>query len=34
MTARPKGKKLHCVVTAHKAGYANGTYTTPPVTLS
>jgi hypothetical protein len=25
---------LHCVVTAHRAGYASGTYTTPSVTLS
>jgi virginiamycin B lyase len=28
-----KGKKLHCAVTAHRAGYASGTHATPAVTL-
>ena len=31
---KDKGKKLHCVVTAHLAGHGNGTYTTPAVTLT
>ena len=32
--ARDKGAKLHCVVTARRPGYANGSYATAAVTLS
>jgi virginiamycin B lyase len=32
--AGDKGKKLHCVVAAHRPGYASGRYTTKSVTLS
>jgi virginiamycin B lyase len=32
--AKDKGKKLHCAVTAHRPGYASGSYTTNSVTLS
>ena len=31
---KDRGKALHCVVTAHRPGYASGTYATPSVTLS
>ncbi len=32
--ASDRGKKLHCVVTARRAGYASGSYATPSVTLA
>jgi hypothetical protein len=32
--SRDRGKTLHCVVTAHRPGYASGRYATPPVALS
>jgi hypothetical protein len=32
--AKDKGQKLHCVVTAHRAGYGNGSYATTSVTLT
>jgi virginiamycin B lyase len=32
--AKDRGKTLHCVVTAHRPGYASGRYATPSVTLS
>ena len=31
---KDRGKRLHCVVTAHRPGYANGRYATGSVTLS
>jgi hypothetical protein len=32
--AKDRGKTLHCVVTAHRPGYASGRYATPSATLS
>ena len=32
-TTTEKGKKLHCVITARKPGYASGIYATPSVTV-
>jgi hypothetical protein len=32
--AKDRGKRLHCVVTAHRVGYADGRYATASVTLS
>jgi virginiamycin B lyase len=31
---KDRGKRLHCVVTAYRPGYASGKYATPSVTLS